>query len=75
MACVRQLQYEKVRTPKFRANLDNKHVEERWKNVNIGLRKLCNMYVEVYVFMKALTMKKFSYTLWRVRILQHWTKP
>ena len=25
--------------------------------------------------MKALTMKKFSYTLWRVRILQHWTKP
>ena len=32
--------------------------------------------VEVYVFKKALTMKKFSHTLWRaVRISQHWTKP
>ena len=34
--------------------------------------KLCSMSVEVYVFMKALTMKKFSYTLGRVKILQHW---
>ena len=37
-------------------------------------RKLFNMSVKVYIFMKAFTMKKFSYTLWRVRILQHWTK-
>ena len=36
---------------------------------------LCNTSVEVYVFIKTLTMKKFSYTLGRVRILQHWTKP
>ena len=36
--------------------------------------KLFNMSVKVYIFMKALTMKKFSYTLGRVRILQHWTK-
>ena len=33
--------------------------------------KLFNMSVKVYIFMKALTMKKFSYTLGRVRILQH----
>ena len=34
------------------------------------------MSVKVYIFMKALmtTMKIFSYTLWRVRISQHWTK-
>ena len=37
-------------------------------------RKLFNMSVKVYIFMKALTMKKFSYTPWRVRILQHWIK-
>ena len=36
--------------------------------------KLFNMSVKVYIFTKALTMKKFSYTLGRVRILQHWTK-
>ena len=41
------------------------------KSRSFDLRKLCNMSVDVYVFMKALTMKKFSYTLWRVRILQH----
>ena len=42
---------------------------------SFDLRNLCNMSVKVYVFMKALTMETFSYTLWRVRILQHWTKP
>ena len=36
--------------------------------------KLFNMSVKVYIFMKALTIKKFSYTLGRVIILQHWTK-
>ena len=30
---------------------------------SFDLRKLCNMSVEVYVFMKALTMKKISYNL------------
>ena len=50
-------------------------MEEFQFSRSFDLRKLCNMSVEVYVFMKALTMKKFSYTLRRVRILQHWTKP
>ena len=50
-------------------------MEEFQFSRSFDLRKLSNMSVEVYVFMKALTMKKFSYTLWRVRILQHWTKP
>ena len=38
MACARQLQYkkEKVRIPRFWAKLDNKHIEELWKNGNIG---------------------------------------
>ena len=34
--------------------------------------KLFNMSVKVYIFMKDLTMKKFSYTLGRVRILQRY---
>ena len=48
-------------------------MEESQFSSCFDLRRLCNMSVEVYVFMKALTMKKFSYTLRRVRVLQHWT--
>ena len=40
---------------------------------NFDFRNVFNMSVEVYVFMKALTMKKLSYTLWRVGM--DWTKP
>ena len=41
-------------------------MEEFQFSRSFDLRKLCKMSVEVYVFMKALTIKKFSYTLWRV---------
>ena len=37
-------------------------------------RKLFKTFVKVYIFMKALIVKKFSYTLWRVKILKHWIK-
>ena len=43
-------------------------MEEFQFSRSFDLRNLCNMSVKVYVFMKALTMEKFSYTLWRVRI-------
>ena len=39
-------------------------MEEFQFSRSFDLRKLCNMPVEVYVFTKALTVKKFSYTLW-----------
>ena len=42
-------------------------------SINFDFQKLSKICVKVYIFMKTLTMKKFSYTLWRVRILQHWT--
>ena len=60
---------------KFHMYLMSNIMEEFQFSRSFDLRKLCNMSVEVYIFMKALTMKKLSYTLRRVRILQHWTKP
>ena len=50
-------------------------MEEFQFSRSFDLRMLYNMSVEVYVFIKVSTVKKFSYTLWRVKILQHWRKP
>ena len=50
-------------------------MEEFQFSRSFDLRNLCNMSVELCVFMKVWPWKNPHITCWRVRILQPWTKP